>query len=48
MKVIEFELEQDAHDILYSPPFFLNIYKWLKDYRVNDLSDHYAVLARFH
>lgn len=47
MKVIKFELEQKAHDILYSPPFFLNIYKWKKTYEAKDLSDHYAILGQF-
>ena len=48
MKVVEFELKQTAHDILYSPPFFLNIYKWKKDLLVNEISDHYAILGKFH
>lgn len=35
-----------AHDILYSPPFFLNIYSPFKKLVVDDISDHYGVLFR--
>ncbi len=48
MKVIKFQYNQLAYDILYSPPFFLNIYKWNKDLKVSDMSDHYAVLLQLH
>jgi len=48
MKTLQFQYKQKAFDILYSPPFFLNIYKWKKDIEVNDMSDHYAVLLQLH
>ena len=48
IKTLKFQYKQLAYDILYSSPFFLNIYKWNKDIVINDMSDHYAVLLTFH
>lgn len=47
MKVLKLEVEQKAHDIIYSTPFFFNFYKPWRNLKVTDLSDHYCVMCDF-
>ena len=47
MRVVEFKTEQKANNIVYSSPFFLNLYTPWKGLKVEDLSDHYAICCDF-
>ena len=47
MKIVKLKQDQQAHDIILSTSFFVNIVKPYKSIKVEDLSDHYAVVCDF-
>lgn len=47
MKIVDLQAKQKIKKILYSSPFYFNIYNPFSKYVVNDLSDHYMCICDF-
>lgn len=46
MKLLKLKYSDEAYDILWSTPFFMNFYNHFKKIKVEDISDHYGMICK--